>query len=122
MSEKEQVNQTPTSDCSRHSTQQSSEHYLTTLPTFKKFKNSQFVKCKSKYQKWQCKCKAAHVRSYCKCSPGVIRCVECYAMHHIDSEMQDLLGAQLCIVIFMISLIIPAQLVNSLGHPLDITT
>ena len=76
--------------------------FLTTLPTFKKFKNLCIVKCKSKYQKWQCKCKAACVRSYCKCSPGVIRCVECYAMHHIDSEMQDLLGACLCILIFMI--------------------
>ena len=93
MSEKEQVDQTPTSDCSRRSTWQSSKHYLTTLPTFKKFKNSRIIKCKSKYQKWQCKCKAACVMSYCKCSPGVIRCVECYAMHHIDSEMQDLLGA-----------------------------
>ena len=40
MLEKEQVDKTPTSDCSRCSTQQSSEHYLTTLPTFKKFKNS----------------------------------------------------------------------------------
>ena len=39
MSEKEQVIQTPTSDCSiRCSTWQSSEHYLTTLLTFKKFK------------------------------------------------------------------------------------
>ena len=93
MSEKEQVDQAPTSDFSRCSTWQSSEHYLTTLPTFKKFKNLQIVKCKSKYQKWQCKCKAACVRSYGKCSPGVIRCVKCYAMHHIDSEMQDLLGS-----------------------------
>ena len=93
MSEKEQVNQTPTSDCSRRSTWQSSKHYLTTLPTFKKLKNSRIIKCKSKYQKWQCKSKAACVRSYCKCSPGAIRRVECYAMHHIDSEMQDLLGA-----------------------------
>ena len=87
MSEKEQVVQTPTSESSRHSTQQSSEHCFTTLPTFKKFKNLRIVKCKSKYQKWQCKCKAASVRSYCKCSPGVIRCVECYEMHRIDSEM-----------------------------------
>ena len=38
MSEKEQVNQTPTSDCSRCSTWQSSKHYLTTLPTFKNSK------------------------------------------------------------------------------------
>ena len=93
MSEKEQVDQTPASDCSGHSTWQSSKHYLTTLPTFKKFKNLRIIKCKSKYQKWQCKFKAACVRTCCKCSPGVIRCVECYAMHHIDSEMQDLLGA-----------------------------
>ena len=92
MSEKEQVVQTPTSESSRRSTRQSSEHCLTTLPTYKKFKNLRIVKCKSKYQKWQCKCKAARVRSYCKCSPGVIRCVECYATHRIDSEMQDLLG------------------------------
>ena len=92
MSEKEQVVQTPTSESSRRSTRQSSEHCLTTLPTYKKFKNLRIVKCKSKYQKWQCKCKAARVRSYCKCSPGVIRCVECCATHRIDSEMQDLLG------------------------------
>ena len=92
MSEKEQVVQTPTSESSRRSTRQSSEHCLTALPTYKKFKNLRIVKCKLKYQKWQCKCKAARVRSYCKCSPSVIRCVECYATHRIDSEMQDLLG------------------------------
>ena len=92
MLEKEQVIQTPTSENSRCSTRQSSKHCLTALPTFKIFKNLRIVKCKSKYQKWQCKCKAARVRSYCKCSPGVIRCVECYAMHRSDSEMQDLLG------------------------------
>ena len=66
-----------------HRKRRSTDHKLVALPTFRKFKNSTMVRCKDKYQKWNCSCKAARVRSYCSCSPGIIRCVECYATHRI---------------------------------------
>ena len=69
----------------------STDHKLVALPTFRKFKNSTMVRCKDKYQKWNCSCKATHVRSYCFCSPGIIQCVECYATHCIDIETEDLI-------------------------------
>ena len=102
---KEQVDQTPTFDCSRHSTWQSSEalpHHTPHIP--KKFKNLRIVKCKSKYQKvavqmQSCLCEELLQIMFSRCHS---MCRMFYAMHHIDSEMQDLLGACLCILIFTI--------------------
>jgi len=61
-------------------------HQLMKLPCGKKFtRDGRMVKSTSKYPFNFCICRLHRVRTFCKCSPGVLRCIECFATHKSES-------------------------------------
>jgi hypothetical protein len=56
-------------------------HSFETLPRAKKFKGALIVDAKSDYPQRGCHDCGTKVRTFCRCSPGVHRCVKCFAVH-----------------------------------------
>lgn len=65
-----------------------SGHELAHLPANKKFRGALIVDSDSRYPQKRCISCKKKVRSYCLCTPGVIRCVDCFANHKADEEMK----------------------------------
>lgn len=57
------------------------DHEHLTLPPFKKFSGMNLIKHSMAYPQFKCISCQKKVRRYCRCTPGVFRCVECYASH-----------------------------------------
>lgn len=65
------------------------DHEYLTLPVFSKFSNGKVVRSNMKYPQFKCNSCKKKIRTYCRCSPGVMRCIECYAIHvrEVDIEV-----------------------------------
>jgi len=66
------------------------EHRVETLPPYKKFDAAgRIVTAKKRYADKKCFCKGQSSRKYCTCSPGIMRCMICYADHYADAVITD---------------------------------
>ena len=57
------------------------DHEYVTLPTNSKFSNGCIATSNMKFAQFKCKTCTKKIRTYCRCTPGVMRCIECYANH-----------------------------------------
>jgi Transposase IS4 len=57
------------------------DHEFLTLRVFTKFLVDKIVKANMKYAQFKCTDCTKRIRTYCRCSPGIMRCIECYAVH-----------------------------------------
>ena len=66
---------------------ENNEHEHLTIPPFKKFSGAYLVDHNMIHPQFKCTSCHKKVRRYCRCTPGIIRCVECYAIHIRDEDI-----------------------------------